>query len=77
MPLNELIDENKNNLDRWIKILQNLRTKHCSKEERKRLLEIIIKISNIVYLPGDQLSCTNNVVHDIDTKDHKPIFNKT
>ena len=64
-------------MDIWIKILQNLRTEHCPKEKSKRSLEIIKKFSNIFYLPGDQLSCTNNVVHDIDTKDHKPIFNKT
>ena len=43
-PLNELTDGKTNNLDRWKKILQNLRTEHCSKEERKRLLEIIKKI---------------------------------
>ena len=31
------------------KIQQNLRTQHCSKEERSGLLEIITKFSNIYY----------------------------
>ena len=53
------------------KIQQNLPTERCSKEERKGLLDIIITFSNIFYLSGDKLSCTNNVVHDIETKDQK------
>lgn len=59
------------------KTLDQLRVSHLNNEEITALCEVCSKFSDIFYLPGDKLSCTNAVKHEIPTSSTIPIHTKS
>ncbi|CAH2097419.1 unnamed protein product [Euphydryas editha] len=70
---------NKNNkLSRYQRICNELRTDHLNYKEKKSLYKIYNKYSEIIYLEGDELTCTHSIVHEISTgQQQNPINSKT
>ena len=55
----------------------NLRLEHLNKEEKDSVVKICEAYSDIFFLPGDNLSMTNAIRHEINVIDEKPIHTKT
>lgn len=59
--------------DRDYKVQQVLRCSHMNQEEETRLRDLCSKYSDIFYLEGDRLTCTNSIRHEIRTKVDTPV----
>src|SRR5699024_9101521 len=62
---------------RKIEILRQLRLSHLNDEEKSKIQNLCLDYQNIFYLEGTQLSFTNQVKHEINLTDNRPIFSKT
>ena len=72
------IDESETvRIDRTQEVKRNLRTEHLNSEERDKITRLCQSFSDIFYLEGDKLTFTNQVKHEINTGDAKPIFTKS
>jgi len=54
-----------------------IRTDHMNSEERKEILKLCQEFSDIFYKPGDKLTFTSHVKHEIKTTDEIPIHTKS
>lgn len=82
IPQKEIFHTNSNsqkpNKNDRIKLLkENIRTDHMNKEEKESLIQICENFKDIFHLPGDLLTSTKSIKHDIVTTDPSPIFTKT
>ncbi|RZC36704.1 hypothetical protein BDFB_011282, partial [Asbolus verrucosus] len=57
-------------------VRDNLRLKHLNSEEKNCIEEICKQFNNIFHLPGDDLSSTTAIKHEIVTKDPTAIATK-
>ena len=57
-----------NDLTERLKTLNNLRLDHLNKEERKTIIELCKEYSDVFYIEGEPLTCTNTVTHQIATQ---------
>jgi len=46
-------------------VIAKLRDEHLNEEENKLLREVCVEYQDVIYLPGDKLSCTNAARHSI------------
>lgn len=58
-------------------IRKQLRLDHLNEEEQELITKLCLEYSDIFYLEGDNLSFTNEIKHQINTKDNKPIYTKS
>lgn len=66
------------NIDNRLKTLrENIRTQHLNSEETNTLLSLCEQFHHIFHLPGDQLTTTKTLKHEIATTSQNPIFTKT
>lgn len=57
-------------------LLENLRIQYLNQEEKNSLLNICKEFKHIFHLPGDNLTFTPTMKHEINVRDPKPIFSK-
>ena len=73
--------QNENNskfeIDREYQVKNQLRLNHLNKEKRDAIIKICFEFLDIFYLEGDKLTFTNQIKHEIQTGDAKPIFTKS
>ncbi|KAL0820853.1 hypothetical protein ABMA28_005522 [Loxostege sticticalis] len=75
--LNYLHDNNSNSIDKiLIENLNKLRLDHMSDIERDKIYSLCHEYKDIFYCDGIPLSFTNQVKHEIRTKDDDPIYIK-
>lgn len=55
---------------------QNLRLDHLNTEERTSVFDICSQFNDLFLLPGDNLSCTSSIEHEIITSVPKPVSSK-
>ena len=53
------------NLSRGERVTAKLRDEHLNEEEKKLHREVRFEYQDVIYLPGDKLSCTNAARHTI------------
>lgn len=58
-------------------VLKLLRTSHLNEEEAESLYEVCSQYSDIFHLPGDRLTCTDAIQHEIITTSSNPINTKS
>lgn len=58
-------------------ISDEIRTSHLNKEESSKLLGVIREYEDVFYREGSNLSFSNIIKHNIDTKDDIPIHSKS
>ena len=63
--------------DRKIQIQNALRLEHLNEEEKDLIIEVCLKFADIFYLEGDMLTFTNEIKHEINTGESKPIYTKS
>lgn len=63
--------------DRKQRVLDQIRHEHLNSEEKKVLLDCCTQYTDIFYLEGDPLTCTNAIQHSINTGDAPPIHVKS
>lgn len=59
------------------KVLEQLRVSHLNDEEKDALFELCSEFSDIFHLPGENLTHTNALKHEIKTTTEIPIHTKT
>lgn len=64
-------------LKRTEEVFKQLRISHLNAEEAQALLQLCSDFSDIFHLPGEHLSCTNALKHEIKTTSDIPIHTKT
>ena len=64
------------NVNRRKEIQNNLRLNHLNGEERDHVLRLCLKYPEIFFLEGDRLTFTNEIKHEINLHDPKPVFTK-
>lgn len=58
-------------------LIEQIRMDHLHINEKTPLMKLILKHKEIFYREGQDLSFTNNVKHEIKTKDDVPVYTKT
>lgn len=59
------------------RVLEQIRIAHLNYEEKSQLFEVCEQFSDIFHLPGDLLTYTNEIKHEIKTTTSTPIHVKT
>lgn len=65
------------NKSRINQVLKLIRYSHLNDEEKKALLDCCSEYTDIFYIEGDPLSCSNAIEHSIDTGNAPPIHVKS
>lgn len=68
--------QNSDSKHRSYQLKSNLRTEHLNKEEKEELENICESFSDIFFLPGDHLSSTDTIEHEIKTTEPSPVVTK-
>lgn len=72
-----LSSENDKSLPHRLKTLRNnLRLDHLNEEEKKSITDLCEEYNDIFHLPGDPLTCTEVLQHEIRVTDPRPITTK-
>lgn len=67
----------KNTNNRIQLLMKNLRCDHMNKEEKESIERLCSEFSEIFFLEGDKLSCTESIEHEIKTPNlNQPIFQR-
>lgn len=68
--------DNNNYVERFELLKNNLRTNHLNSEEKDSIVKLCLSYHDIFHLPGDILTQTNTLEHEINTTDPTPISSK-
>lgn len=80
LPINSITKHQREDTDSYLRtqeVLNLLRTKHLNTEEANALHDICSEYSDIFHIPGDQLTFTTAVKHEIRTSSQNPIHVKS
>lgn len=79
LPLHDNSINSTNNIDltaRFDLLKNNLRTSHLNSEEKDSIIKLCSSYHDLFFLPGDRLTHTNTLQHDIKTTDPSPISSR-
>lgn len=68
---------NKYSTENQTKFGNLIRTNHLNVEEKQKLLKLLSKFNHLFQLENQQLSFTNQIKHEIRTKDDLPVYTKS
>lgn len=74
---NKLENNSINSIQRTKQLLELLKTAHLNSEEYDQLREICSQYADIFHLPGELLTCTDVIQHEIKTTSSQPIHVKS
>jgi len=77
LQLNSIDETNPNEFYRYDEVMKLLRTDHLNIEEEERLRDLCAEHLDIFYIDGDRLTFTNEIKHQIDTGNARPIATKS
>ena len=69
-------NSNKNNNMKY-NMEQLIRTDHLNSEEKQAIIKLCNEFSDILYKPGDKLTFTSKIKHEIKLTDETPIYTKS